>query len=462
MSNLIRAVLTAILIAIPAQAKQLPDREVPRSLAEVQLSFAPVVKQAAPAVVNVNSTRMVRQRTSMFDFFFGENARPRNRLAQSLGSGVIVSEDGVIVTNYHVVRGAQQLTVSLADRREFEAEVLLSDERTDLAVLKIDAGDEALPRLEFAPSSDLEVGDIVMAIGNPFGVGQTVTQGIVSALARTDVGLTDYSFFIQTDAAVNPGNSGGALIDLQGRLVGVNTAIFSRSGGSNGVGFAIPSELVQRVAESAQEDGKIVRPWLGARLQTVTPDLAGTLDLSRPQGVVVTELYPDSPAEEAGLRTGDVILSLDGSEVFDEQGVRFLLATRRVGEEAKVRLTRNGEAIELPLTAEAPPERPARDIRVIETASPLRGLKVANLSPAYAEELGLDPLERGVIVIDVARGTEADYFGFRPGDKIIALGDETVRRAGNLDTIVDARQGERLWEITIERNGQRITRNVRI
>lgn len=461
-----------LLLAAPAcgqndSASQTGDalqKRAPESVGEIKLSFAPVAKRVGPAVVNVNSTRVVNQRVSMLDFFFGEGAQPRGRqrLAQSLGSGVIVRQDGVIVTNYHVVKGAQELTVSLADRREFDAEVLLSDERTDLAVLKIDAGDETLPTLDFSMSSNLEVGDLVMAVGNPFGVGQTVTQGIVSALARTDVGLTDYSFFIQTDAAINPGNSGGALVDLNGDLVGVNTAIFSRSGGSNGIGFAIPSELVQRVVESALEDGKIVRPWLGARLQTVTPDLAAALDLSRPQGVLVSEIYEGGPADEAGLEQGDVITSVDGSEVFDEQGVRFLLATRRIGEDAAFKVIRDGGLRDVEFRAETAPEKPAKDERVVENASPLQGLKVANLSPAYADELGLDPLDEGVIVTDVARGSAADYFGFRPGDRLVSLGDTRVESTRNLDRMLQRLEGAKSWPITIERGGRQISRTFRL
>jgi len=462
--------IPALALAAPACAQESApaepeaERRAPDSAAEIKLSFAPVAKRAGPAVVNVNSSRVVNQRLSMWDFFFGEGAQPRarQRIAQSLGSGVIVRDDGVIVTNNHVVRGAQQLTVSLADRREYEAEVLLSDERTDLAVLKIDVGDETLPALEFAPSAELEVGDLVMAIGNPFGVGQTVTQGIVSALARTDVGLTDYSFFIQTDAAINPGNSGGALVDLSGNLVGVNTAIFSRSGGSNGVGFAIPSELVERVVESALEDGKLVRPWVGARLQTVTPDLAASLDLERPQGVLVSEIYEDGPADAAGVETGDVITAIDGSSVFDEQGVRFLLATRRLGEDAELTVIRGGETLSLDVEAAAPPEEPRRDERVIESASPMRGLKVANLSPAFAEELGLDPLDSGVIVTDVARGSAADYFGFQPGDILISIGDGAVESTAALERRLQRMEGAQNWPITIERNGRELSRVFRL
>ena len=283
-------VAAALAVSTPFAVPALAQPAVPESQAQIQLSFAPVVREAAPAVVNVYSRRTVRSRdVSIFDFMFGgQFGAPRERDEQSLGSGVIVDPSGVIVTNNHVVEGAQELKVVLSDRREFDAKLLLADERTDLAVLQIQASD--LPALEYARSSRLEVGDLVLAIGNPFGVGQSVTSGIVSALARTDVGITDYSFFIQTDAAVNPGNSGGALVDMSGRLVGVNTAIFSRSGDSSGIGFAIPSELVQRVVETAREGGEVIRPWLGASVQPVTPALAASMGLLRPQGALVNRV----------------------------------------------------------------------------------------------------------------------------------------------------------------------------
>ena len=307
------------------------DKQVPHTSAEVELSYAPLVKEVSPAVVNVYSKKVVRQNVSpfandpIFREFFGT---PQQRVQNSLGSGVIVSEDGVIVTNNHVVSDADELLVVLSDRREYEAELILADERTDLAVLRIDPEGEPLPRARYGDTRDTEVGDIVLAIGNPFGVGQTVTSGIISATARTDVGVSDYSFFLQTDAAVNPGNSGGALINTKGELVGVNTAIFSRSGGSNGIGFAIPAEMVKRVVDAAVNEGRIVRPWLGLKAQSVTYDIAKAQGLNRPVGVMVTEVFDDGPADAAGLKRGDLITQIDGREVFDENGLKFLAATR--------------------------------------------------------------------------------------------------------------------------------------
>ncbi len=443
-------------------------RRAPVSSEEVRLSFAPVVRDTAPAVVNVYAERMVRSRATIFDDplfreFFGGDAfgMPRERVSQSLGSGVLVSEDGVIVTNNHVVEGAQELRVVLTDRREFDAELLLADPRTDLAVLKIDAGREALPVLPFDRRGDVDVGDLVLAIGNPFGVGQTVTSGIVSALGRSEVGVSDYSFFIQTDAAINPGNSGGALVDLDGELIGINTAIFSRSGGSNGIGFAIPVDLVRRVVESAVTDGRIVRPWFGARGQAVTADIARSLGLSRPAGVLVSDVYPGSPAARAGVEVGDVVLSVDDQPVNDDQSIRFRLATRKVGETAALEVWRDGRTRNARLNAAAPPETPARDTRELSGANPLAGAQVANMSPAFNEEFGLDTFATGVVILDVERGGAADYYGFRPGDIVEAINARPVSTSRDLESVIQQEEGRRQWAILLVRDGRRIQRTMR-
>src|SRR5499427_6805112 len=297
--------------AMPAALAQ--QRQVPTSTGQLELSFAPIVKRVAPAVVNVYAARIVANNNPFladpfFRQFFG--AVPREQVERSLGSGVIIDQAGLVVTNYHVIDGASQIKVALADKREFEADIVLKDQRSDLAVLRIKSARERFPTLEFADSDELQVGDVVLAIGDPFGVGQTVTHGIVSAVARTQVGISDYQFFIQTDAAINPGNSGGALVDIAGRLVGINSAIYSRSGGSQGIGFAIPANMVRVVVASARGGGSVVkRPWLGAKLQAVTPEIADSLSLKRPAGALVSSITARSPAARAGLKTGDVIIS---------------------------------------------------------------------------------------------------------------------------------------------------------
>src|ERR1700761_364936 len=313
--RLLALALALILAAITPGWAQ--NRTPPTSRDMIHLSFAPVVKKVSPAVVNVYSRRTVQTRSPFFDDplfrrFFGNQAPfglPRERVQQSLGSGVILGADGTIVTNHHVINGAQQITVVLSDRREFEAKAILSDEHADLAVLKIDTHGERLPVLEVGDSDQLEVGDLVLAIGDPFGVGQTVTSGIVSALARTGIG-SDVSSFIQTDAAINPGNSGGALVDLDGKLVGINTAIFSQSGGSIGIGFAIPTTLVRTVLQAATSGAPIHRPWFGSNGQEVTADIANAVHLPRPGGVLIKDLTADSPAAKAGIHMGDVITSI--------------------------------------------------------------------------------------------------------------------------------------------------------
>ena len=290
------------------------------------------------------------------------NAPTQNqKVDNSLGSGVIVGADGVIVTNNHVVEGGQEFRVVLNDRREFPAELVMKDERTDLAVLRIDTKGQTLPFLAFADTRSLAVGDLVLAIGNPFGVGQTVTSGIVSALARTDVGVSDYSSFIQTDASINPGNSGGALVDMQGRLLGVNSMIFSKGGGSNGVGFAIPSEMVKRVVDAAVHGGTLVTPWLGAKGEVIDSQKALALGLDRPRGVLISDIYAGGPADKAGLKEGDVVLTVDGRDVFDDRGMKFIAATKAEGETATLRRPAQ-QAGENRLTFACPrlPARPSR------------------------------------------------------------------------------------------------------
>src|ERR1700761_9357657 len=283
----VAALLAAISISFAGQA-QAQDRRLPASPTELRLADAPIVQRVQPAVVNVYAAKMVQNRNPLLDDpifrrFFGVPGSQPEQMQRSLGSGVMVDASGLVVTNVHVIEGADQVKVSLSDKREFEAEIVLKDTRSDLAVLRLKDVHEKFPTLDFANSDELMVGDVVLAIGNPFGVGQTVTHGIISALARTQVGITDYQFFIQTDAAINPGNSGGALVDMTGRLAGINTAIYSRSGGSQGIGFAIPANMVRVVVASAKLGGKAVkRPWLGAKLQTVTPEIAESLGFLSP------------------------------------------------------------------------------------------------------------------------------------------------------------------------------------
>ncbi len=449
-------------VAATIQTAQLQPRRVPASRADAQASYAPVVQRAAPAVVNVYAQKVVQQqwRSPFADdpffrrFFGGQFGAPRERVENSLGSGVIVREDGVIVTNHHVVEGADQLQVVLADRREFPARVIVADPRTDIAVLRIDTGGERLSTLRFANTAQALVGDQVLAIGNPFGVGQTVTGGIISALARTDVGISDFASFIQTDAAINPGNSGGALVDMNGDLVGVNTAIFSRSGASAGVGFAVPSEMVRRVVESALAEGRVVRAWTGARGQTVDGEMARTLGLSRPGGVLIAELFPGGPFERAGLRRGDVVIGLGGQEIVDQNGLRFQAATKRPGEETEIVFLRQGQRQSVRARLAAPPDTPARSETTLQGRHSFDGVRVATLNPALAEELGVDPMARGVVVLAVDRAREGARAGFRPGDIVLQVEGEAVSTSADLVRLV--RGAGRQGEVTLAREGRQL------
>ncbi|MEO1642361.1 MAG: Do family serine endopeptidase [Pseudomonadota bacterium] len=452
-----------ILLMSPLYQAQLwptPEKQVPQTQQEVQMSYAPLVREVAPAVVNVYTKKTVQRSQVMRDFFgrrFRTGPGTQERVQNSLGSGVILSSEGVIVTNNHVIDGADEFLVVLSDRREYEAELILADERTDLAVLKIDTDGEPLPALEYADTRGVEVGDLVLAIGNPFGVGQTVTSGIISATARTDVGVSDYAFFLQTDAAVNPGNSGGALVNTRGELVGVNTAIFSRSGGSNGIGFAIPSEMVKRVVDAAVNEGMIVRPWLGLKGQSVTFDIALAQGLERPVGVIISEVYEDGPGDKAGLRRGDLVLAIDGREVFDERGLKFLAATRSPGEVSSLTVLRGGRERAIGVTLAPPPGATEADLVLLEGRHPFTGAEVAELSPRLAEELGRDPFETGVLVTRVMRRAYARRI-VQPGDIIRSVDGKTVNSLGDLERALDRESGR--WAIEIDRNGRRVSGTV--
>ncbi|MFW5679706.1 MAG: trypsin-like peptidase domain-containing protein [Pseudomonadota bacterium] len=444
------------LLAFPACSQQAAvDRVVPGSAGELRLSFAPVVRDVAPAVVNITAERMQRgmpRSPLMADPFFRRffDLPVPERRQTSLGSGVIVDPAGRIVTNTHVIEGAEAITVVLADRREFPARVIRTDATADIALLQIETGRERLPALDFADSDRLEVGDLVLAIGNPFGIGQSVSSGIVSATARSARGLDLAIPLIQTDAAINPGNSGGALVDLDGRLVGVNTAILTRSGGSIGVGFAIPASYVRAFVRRGLTTADA--PWLGARLQPVDVDLAEALGLDRPRGALLRTVHPAGAAARAGLAQGDVLLTLDGVPVDDEGGVRLRLAVAETPVDAEV--WRRGEVARRPLELVPAPREPEPDPERLGRGHPLAGLTVANLSPAFALEHGLDPFTEGVVVTAVDPGGAAARIGFRPRDVIIELAGVRVRNRTDVDSALRGHRGP-LW-LVLERGGRRL------
>jgi Do/DeqQ family serine protease len=447
-----------------AQEQAVPQAHgmIPQTRSQIMLSFAPVVERTAPSVVNVYGQKRDRSRNpAMEEFlrrFFSEvPSQPRGQ--SSLGSGVLIDPSGLVMTNHHVIEGMDAVKVVLNDRREFEAEIALRDPRTDLAVLRITgAGKEEspFPAMAIGDSEVLQVGDLVLAIGNPFGVGQTVTQGIVSALARTQVGVSDYQFFIQTDAAINPGNSGGALVDMQGRLIGINTAIFSRSGGSHGIGFAIPASMVRMVAESARGGGVSVRrPWFGAALQPVTAEIGTSLGLPRPGGALIADIRTASPAQKAGLRRGDVILALNETDIPDPDSFGYRLALQKLGGQVPLTVQRSGQRLIVMVDLQPPPETPARDLVTLSGRSPMQGMHIVNLSPAMAEELQLEVFE-GVAILDIQTGSAAARLGFQRGDVFLAINGEAIANTRALEEL--ARSRPRLWEITLGRGGQAITR----
>jgi Do/DeqQ family serine protease len=438
----------------PAGAQK---REVPPSREVAQYSFSPIVRKAAPAVVNVYVRRRVQTFNSpfandpFFRQFFGEQfGRPSERVQSSLGSGVIVSADGVVVTNTHVVkgRGETEIRVALADKREFDAKVVSQDDKTDIAILKLENGDTRFPTIDLEDSDTLEVGDMVLAIGNPFGVGQTVTSGIVSALARSEIGQSDQQVFIQTDAAINPGNSGGALVDMSGKLVGINTLIFSQSGGSQGIGFAIPSNLVRLYVDGAAQGRKVERPWLGARLESVTREIAEGLGLDRIAGAVVARVSDRGPAAAAGLEAGDVIMHVDGFEVTDPRGVQYRLTTRGIGNSAKLDVIRKGRPVTVEIKLQTAPTPGRDDVRNLAGQHPLDGARVSNILPGVADEMGLDEAE-GVVILSVRNGSVAARLGFQPGDVIVEIGNNKIASVTDLEGAVGTRQ--RVWRLSVQR-----------
>ena len=408
-------------------------------------SFSPIVKKVAPSVVKVTTSTKVKQ-ASMQDFpgfdnpffrrFFGEELEQRApRRQQNLprqlgqGSGVIVTKDGYILTNNHVVDEADEVKVVLLDGREFTGKVVGKDPKTDVAVLKIDGKD--LPFLEMADSDKIEVGDIVLAVGNPFGIGQTVTMGMISATGRATLGL-DYEDFIQTDAAINPGNSGGALVDVDGRLIGINTAILSRSGGNQGIGFAIPASLARDVMESLVSDGKVTRGYLGVMIQDVTPSLAKEFSLKDQKGALIGDVVPKGPAEKAGFKSGDVVLEFNGKPVKDSRHLKLQVARVKPGDSVPVKILRNGSTKSMEVTVNELPgsEKLAKaDTKNTDDGEALKGVAVGDLNAQTRREFNIPSSVHGAIVTEVDENSVAREAGLKPGDVILEINRHPVKGA---------------------------------
>ncbi len=436
--------------------------------ADLTEGFRPLVKKALPAVVNISTTRVMKTRPAppffsdpFFRDFFGfdhEFDMPRERRESGLGSGVIISPDGYILTNDHVVREATEILVSLADGRELDAEVVGSDPKTDIAVLKVEAED--IPHLPLGDSSEVEVGDIVLAMGNPFGIGQTVTMGIVSATGRGGLNIEAYEDFIQTDAAINPGNSGGPLVNVRGDVIGINTAIISRSGGNQGIGFAVPSNMAREVMEQLIDKGRVVRGWLGVLIQPVNSSVAQAFDLEEAKGALVGDVEPGSPAAEAGLETGDVILEVNGEPVEDVRDLRLKIARAGPDQTVNLQVVRDGKQMDVPVTLGELPEEQEMARRDGPGSAPLDGVEVDDLTPQIARQLGLPRDTFGVVVTRVQPGSSAAEAGLRRGDVIqevnrrpvnnVAGFESAVRRAGDKPVLLLVNRGGRTNFVVVE------------
>ncbi|WP_193140439.1 MULTISPECIES: trypsin-like peptidase domain-containing protein [unclassified Meridianimarinicoccus] len=464
MRPLLTALALSLVLAVPLAPPTHADTEVPGSQAQMQLSFAPVVKAAAPAVVNIYAKRVVAQRVSpfaddpFFSQFFTPYSRSVPRVQNSLGSGVIVSPDGLVVSNHHVVGDASEIRVVLSDRREFDGEILLSDPESDVAIIRLQEAAD-LPALTFGDSDAAEVGDLVLAIGNPFGVGQTVSSGIVSGLARSGgvPGLRD-SYFLQTDAPINPGNSGGALVDMAGRLIGINTAILTRSGGSNGIGFAIPANLVRQYVTQAQDGAtRFARPWAGMELQPVDAALAEALDQPVPRGLLVTRLHDQSAFARAGLRPGDILMALDGLPTDAPVELDYRLATRGPGRAVTAQLHRKGQDLQVDVVLEIAPDTPTSPPQTITARTPFNGLTVAELTPRLLEDLNLGLEARGAVVV-AARGP-AQRSGLRPGDIITGVNGTPVTDPEQLARLLSQRASG--WDLRLRRDDRDLVLRLR-
>jgi Do/DeqQ family serine protease len=460
---MLRALAFALFIAAPVSA--VADTRVPSSQVEIALSFAPLVKKAAPAVVNIYAKRIVQTRTSpmandpFFREFFGNFGETRPQVQNSLGSGVILSGDGYVVSNYHVVGQATDIRVVLNDRREYSAEVMLGDEASDLAILRLkDARD--LPFLALRDSETVEVGELALAIGNPFGVGQTVSSGIISGLGRYGrVTGSKRGYFMQTDAPINPGNSGGALIGMDGALIGVNTAIVTRSGGSNGIGFAIPAALVEQfIAQARKGQTQFMRPWAGMGGQDVDADLASSLGLERLGGMAITQLQVGSPFGEVGLSVGDVIVATNGREVNSPSELLYYMTVAGIGSHIDVTAVRDSVLQDYRVAMVEPPELPPREEITLGEADILLGMTVANVNPAVLAEYRLPILPSGVVVLET--GPIGPRVGVQRGDILREIDGVEIGVPRDVKTALSS--ARRSVSIVVERGGQLVLLRFRI
>lgn len=418
---------------------------VPRQMMETGKAFSDIVNAVSPAVVNISTTKTIRRETNrffedpFFDFFdpFHEFNVPKKWKERSLGSGVVISSDGYIITNNHVVEKADEIRVTLLDKRTFKGTIIGADPKTDIAIVKINANN--LPTLSLGDSDNLKVGEFVLAIGNPYGLSHTVTMGIISAVGRANVGIADYEDFIQTDAAINPGNSGGPLVNIKGEMIGINTAIFSRTGGYQGIGFAVPSNMVRLVMDQLIQKGKVIRGWIGVTIQELTPELSQKFGLKNTKGALVSDVMKDSPAAKAGIKQGDIIVEFNGKDVKDVSSLRNMVAQSKTGNEITLKIVRSGKELTLNvLIMELP-----REIAAIKEDSEsdtsetqvLSGITVMDLTREMLRQLGFNKDEKGVVVVRVERGSPADEAEIKKGDIIKEINKKEINNLEDFNRV---------------------------
>ncbi|MFZ3122941.1 MAG: DegQ family serine endoprotease [Thermodesulfovibrionales bacterium] len=438
----------------------------PIQIIETSKAFSEIANSVSPVVVNISTTKIVkREAPSFFDDpffnFFGPShdfGSPKKWKEQSLGSGVIVSSDGYIITNNHVIEQAEEIKVTLYDKKSFKGKIVGSDPKTDIAVIKINAGN--LPTAAWADSDKLQVGEFVLAIGNPFGLSHSVTMGIISAVGRASVGITDYEDFIQTDAAINPGNSGGPLVNIKGEVIGINTAIFSKTGGYQGIGFSVPSNLVRSVMEDLIKYGKKTRGWLGVSIQRLTPELAEKFGIKDSDGALVGDVVKGSPAEKAGIMRGDIVLEYNGKKVKDADSLRNTVAQTKAGSQVNIKILRKGKEYNLIVTITEAPKEPgeAKIESVPEDArrgEALAGLEVVELTKEIAQQLGLNRDEKGVVLLKVETGSAADEAKLRKGDVIQEIDTKKVTSINDFNKIAPTIKPGATVLLFINRGGQK-------
>jgi len=431
---------------------------VPKDVIKTAVAFSDIVRKVSPSVVNISTIRTMspEERGPLYDFFepFHKGRRWKE---ESMGSGVIVSSDGYILTNYHVIEGAEEIKVTLYDKRTYKAKIIGADPKTDLALIKIDETD--LPVIPWADSDRLQVGEFVLAFGNPFGLSHTVTMGIVSATGRANVGVADYEDFIQTDAAINPGNSGGPLVNVRGEIVGINTAIFSRSGGYQGIGFAVPSNMARAVMKQLKNKGRVVRGWIGVSIQEMTQELAKKFGLKRAEGVLISDVFSKSPAGRAGLKRGDIILELNGKKVPGVNQLRNMIAQLPVGTNITMKLKRANNVFTVVVTIEEMPKDYMEVSSITEPKSkksiPLKGLTVTELTQSLAKQMGIAYAEKGVVVLYVEEGSPEAEAGLRRGDIILELEGKPIKEYADWKNALKEIKPDSTVLLFVNRKGRR-------